>query len=127
MRSALAIGTPKPSKLNPNRVVEVEGKGWWIGPPGCSKDELLDHKSREWFTVMYFHGGGYVIGDPDQDIVYWLRLLEQLAEQKGITNIRVISHRYPLAPEHPYPAAVNAITEAYRDFIKNVPAERLIL
>lgn len=47
--------------------------------------------------VLYFHGGGWVLGDLDtQDTIAW-----GLAEGTGAT---VMSVAYRLAPENPYPA-----------------------
>jgi epsilon-lactone hydrolase len=57
-------------------------------------------------TVLYFHGGVYVIGDAF--------LAADLASQVGRrTQARVISVDYRLAPEHPYPAAVDDALSAY--------------
>jgi epsilon-lactone hydrolase len=51
-------------------------------------------------VVLYFHGGVYVLGDAFQ--------AADLAAQVGRrTHARVISVDYRLAPEHPYPAAVD--------------------
>ncbi len=49
-------------------------------------------------TVMYFHGGGFVLGglDSHDDIC---------AEICARTGFRVVSVDYRLAPEHPHPAA----------------------
>ncbi len=57
--------------------------------------------------LVYFHGGGFVVGslastDP---------LCRLLAAQSGV---RVLSVDYRLAPEHPYPAAVDDALAAYR-------------
>jgi epsilon-lactone hydrolase len=50
--------------------------------------------------VLYFHGGVYVLGDAF--------LAADLASQVGRrTGAKVISVDYRLAPEHPYPAAVD--------------------
>lgn len=50
--------------------------------------------------VLYFHGGGFVLGDLDtQDTISW-----GLAEGTGAT---VVSVAYRLAPENPYPAALD--------------------
>jgi len=58
-------------------------------------------------TVLYFHGGVYVIGDAF--------LAAELASQVGRrTQARVISVDYRLAPEHPYPAAVEDALAAYQ-------------
>jgi len=57
-------------------------------------------------VVLYFHGGVYVIGDAFQ--------AAGLAAQVGRrTRAKVISVDYRLAPEHPYPAAVDDALAAY--------------
>jgi acetyl esterase/lipase len=57
-------------------------------------------------VVLYFHGGVYVIGDAF--------LAAELASQVGRrTQAKVISVDYRLAPEHPYPAAVDDALAAY--------------
>jgi epsilon-lactone hydrolase len=63
-------------------------------------------------TVLYFHGGVYVLGDAAQ--------AAGLAAQIGRrTRARVISVDYRLAPEHPYPAAVDDALAAYRALLDN--------
>jgi epsilon-lactone hydrolase len=57
-------------------------------------------------VVLYFHGGVYVLGDAFQSA--------DLASQIGRrAQARVISLDYRLAPEHPYPAAVDDAYAAY--------------
>ncbi len=57
-------------------------------------------------VVLYFHGGVYVMSDAF--------LVADLASQVGRrTNAKVISVDYRLAPEHPYPAAVDDALAAY--------------
>ena len=58
-------------------------------------------------VILYFHGGVYVLGDAAQ--------AAGLAAQVGRrTRARVISVDYRLAPEHPYPAAVDDALAAYQ-------------
>src|SRR5256886_4407682 len=58
-------------------------------------------------VVLYFHGGVYAIGDAFQ--------AAGLASQVGArTRAKVISVDYRLAPEHPYPAAVDDALAAYQ-------------
>jgi acetyl esterase/lipase len=57
-------------------------------------------------VVLYFHGGVYVMGDAS--------LTADLASQVGRrTQAKVISVDYRLAPENPYPAAIDDALAAY--------------
>ena len=63
-------------------------------------------------VVLYFHGGVYVIGDAF--------LAADLASQVGRrTDAKVISVDYRLAPEHPYPAAVDDALAAYEALLQD--------
>ena len=63
-------------------------------------------------VVLYFHGGVYVMGDA--------ALAADLASQIGRrTRAKVISVDYRLAPEHPYPAAINDALAAYEALLHN--------
>src|SRR4249920_1663672 len=63
-------------------------------------------------VVLYFHGGVYVIGDAFQ--------AADLAAQVGRrAGARVISVDYRLAPEHPYPAAVDDALAAYQALLQD--------
>ena len=62
-------------------------------------------------TVLYFHGGVYVLGDAF--------LAADLASQVGRrTRAKVISVDYRLAPEHPYPAAVDDALASYEALLQ---------
>src|SRR5438876_1780712 len=62
-------------------------------------------------VVLYFHGGVYVLGDAFQAAA--------LAAQVGRrTRARVISVDYRLAPEHPYPAAIDDALAAYQALLR---------
>lgn len=63
-------------------------------------------------VVLYFHSGVYVLGDAFQ--------AANLASQVGRrTRAKVISVDYRLAPEHPYPAAVDDALAAYEALLHN--------
>jgi monoterpene epsilon-lactone hydrolase len=69
-------------------------------------------------VVLYFHGGVYVLGNAVQ--------AAGLAAQIGRrTQAKVISVDYRLAPEHPYPAAVDDALAAYEALLQGgtAPAE----
>src|SRR6201996_6556790 len=62
-------------------------------------------------VVLYFHGGVYVMGDAF--------LAADLASQIGRrTRAKAISVDYRLAPEHPYPAAVDDALAAYQALLQ---------
>ena len=72
-------------------------QGAWIMP----KDE------RRQGVVLYLHGGGYVCGD----LEYAKGFASMLAVRCGV---RVFCAAYRLAPENPYPAALEDALTAYR-------------
>jgi epsilon-lactone hydrolase len=63
-------------------------------------------------VVLYFHGGVYVLGGAAQAA----GLASQVGRQAGAM---VISVDYRLAPEHPYPAAVDDALAAYEALLGN--------
>ncbi|MER6685978.1 alpha/beta hydrolase [Streptomyces olivaceoviridis] len=58
-------------------------------------------------TILYFHGGGWVFGSPETG----LSLTGHLVAKTGFGAFSV---DYRLAPEHPFPAAVEDTLSAYR-------------
>lgn len=72
--------------------------------------------NAEWFTpedrtkgkiVLYLHGGGYIMGN----CATHRQLVSYLARTWGV---RAVLPEYRLAPEHPYPAAIDDALSAYR-------------
>jgi acetyl esterase/lipase len=58
-------------------------------------------------TILYFHGGGFVFGSPATHAAMVAALAKRAAA-------RAVLPRYPLAPEHPFPAALTHAMAAYR-------------
>lgn len=69
----------------------------WSSTPGAAQDRV----------IMYVHGGGYVIGS----VASHRHLVTELGRAAGT---RTLSLDYRLAPEHPFPAAVDDALAAYR-------------
>lgn len=69
--------------------------------------EIADDKRGK--VLINFHGGGFVIGSGS---------LVEAIPIAHITGIPVIAVDYRLAPEHPYPAAVDDALAVYRDALQ---------
>src|SRR6202023_835030 len=69
----------------------------WITPPGAALDR----------AILYLHGGGYVMGSINTHRAMVARIA-RLAQGRAL----LIDYR--LAPEHPFPAAVDDAVAAYR-------------
>jgi len=69
----------------------------WISAPGASADRV----------ILYLHGGGYVVGS----INTHRAMVSRIARA---SNARALAIDYRLAPEHPFPAAVEDTIAAYR-------------
>jgi acetyl esterase/lipase len=78
---------------------------------GVPTAEITIDRIEPRHVVLYFHGGVYVLGDAFQ--------AAGLASQIGRrTRAKVISVDYRLAPEHPYPAAVDDALAAYQALLR---------
>jgi len=81
-----------------SKAVDVNGvDGEWFDPAGGETDRVL----------LYLHGGGYLIGSVESHRA----MIERITKATGA---RVLAVNYRLAPEHPYPAAVDDGVAAYR-------------
>lgn len=71
--------------------------------------------------LIYFHGGGYVFGSPRTHAGLVGRLTQ-------LTGLPACLPNYRLAPEHPYPAAVEDARSAYEAVLElGVAPERIVL
>ncbi|MDU0204873.1 alpha/beta hydrolase [Paenibacillus sp. MAH-36] len=62
--------------------------------------------------ILYFHGGSYIMGSPYTAMSVTANLVNK-------TRIRSVSLDYRLAPEHPFPAALDDALAAYRELLDN--------
>ena len=69
----------------------------WIAAPGAVQDRV----------ILYLHGGGYVIGSINTHRAMIARIARA-------SKARALAIDYRLAPEHPFPAAVDDATAAYK-------------
>jgi acetyl esterase/lipase len=78
--------------------VEAGGvKAEWITPPNAASDRV----------ILYLHGGGYVMGSINTHRA-------MVARVARASQAKALALDYRLAPEHPFPAAAEDATAAYR-------------
>ncbi len=102
MRASAAVAAGVPITVGPVSELTVDGAEGPLAarhyaPPSGSPNRPL---------LVFFHGGGWVVGDletHDQPC----RILAKFSD------VHVLSVEYRLAPEHPYPAAVDDAVAAF--------------
>jgi len=85
-------------------------RGEWQIPREASADHC----------ILYLHGGGYMLGSPSQ----YRAVTSHLAKWAGAS---LFSLDYRLAPEQPFPAAVEDALLAFDYLCKRFAAERIVL
>ena len=71
--------------------------GWWVRPPEAPRDR----------AILLIHGGAYLVGSARA----YRGLASQIASRAGVATFVL---DYPLAPEHPFPAAYDSVVAACR-------------
>lgn len=94
---AMAAMFPVPPDVQREPVVANGVPAEWLVAPGAAADR----------AILYLHGGGYVVGS----ITSHRDLAARISRAAG-TRVMIIDYR--LAPEHPFPAAVDDALVAYR-------------
>ena len=86
-----------PKSINVDKSELVGMAAWWFN----------HHDTQSKQVILYFHGGGYSIGSPKshRDLCAFLA---------HYAEISLVSVAYRLAPENPYPAAVEDAMAAYQ-------------
>ena len=112
------------------RAAYEEFHGQFSPPPGIATTPVnaggvtafeLAAKRGEAATVLYLHGGGYIMGSA----FGYRPLIGALAMASRST---VLAPDYRLAPEHPFPAGLDDATRAYRWMLeRGTPPERVVL
>ncbi len=95
MESASAFPSAGDTKCTPVNAGGVPAE--WIAANGAANDRV----------ILYVHGGGYVMGSIATH-------RETVARLSKAAKSRALALDYRLAPEHPFPAAVDDAVAAYR-------------
>lgn len=83
--------------------------GFWVRPAGA----------RPGTRVLYLHGGGYVLGSAQA----FTNFVGQIARRAGAD---AFIPDYRLAPEHPFPAAIDDAVDVYHGLVAG-GAERIVV
>ncbi len=103
---------PLPKSITVVKSQLANRKAWWFYPLGVNPTNHV---------ILYFHGGGYGIGSPRSH----RDLCAYLAKYSGVP---VLSLDYRLAPEHPFPAALEDAEAAFMALVaKGIPAHNITL
>ena len=71
-------------------------------------------------TILYLHGGAFLLGSPQM----YRGLTADLAQA---TAAEVVAIDYRLAPEHPFPAALDDASRAYDGLLADRPARQVVV
>ena len=86
-------------------------KAWCVAAPDAARGNV----------VLHFHGGGYLIGSAKGSLEYASRLADAVEGACYTVD-------YRLAPEHPYPAAIDDAVMAYRALLaRGIPASSIMV
>lgn len=80
----------------------------WITPKQVTSDRV----------ILYFFGGGHITGSPDEDLVITARIAH-------FSGCKICAPYYRLAPEHPYPAALEDAFAVYTGLLEHHGATSL--
>jgi acetyl esterase/lipase len=102
-RNIRALLYPKP-KLPAGKIERIQ----IVGPNGPITIEIVRPVAGEAIgTLVYFHGGGFMIGDIDSHQAHAIRFA-------NTAHVVVANVDYRLAPEHPFPQGVDDAIAATR-------------
>lgn len=69
-------------------------------------------------VLLHFHGGGYVLNPGEAGT-------QEAILMAGIAGFRVLSVDYRMAPDFPYPVAMDDAVAVYKELLQTVPAEKI--
>ena len=86
----------------------------------CAARRYLPTGSDTQGVILYLHGGGYYTGSPDSHHALMSHLCVAC-------RAVVVGLAYRLAPEHPYPAALNDAMATFRDLAANTAPSQIMI
>jgi epsilon-lactone hydrolase len=110
IRRLIEVLTPSARR---GTIVVPGPQGEWVRGPGVP--------DRRDAAILYLHGSGYVVCSPKTH----RGLVSELSRRSGLPAYSV---DYRLAPEHPFPAAIDDTLDAFRHLLdEGYPAARIVV
>lgn len=125
----LLVSKPRPTTLAERRErLDEIGSAYGVAPDIVFKAARIDGVETEWSAapgsdgtrvLVFFHGGGYCSGS--------IRSHRSMASEAGrAAGVKALAVGYRLAPEHPYPAALQDAMAVYDALLADgVPARHV--
>ena len=102
------------ARVQNKAVADLVIDGWWTKrsakPP---RKRYTVEQYRHYFVdkkvILYYHGGGFVVGAAGMSMPHLNKVVHAIdkASPQAKGKVIALSVEYPLAPEHPFPAAIN--------------------
>ncbi len=93
----LAVGVKLPADVEFETINCNNVSAMWCKTPESENDKV----------ILFLHGGAYIAGSADISKYHSVYI-------SRVSNAQLLSVNYRLAPEHPYPAALDDAVKAYR-------------
>jgi epsilon-lactone hydrolase len=93
------------------------------------KQQIIEEMNSEWLipagaqdqkVILYIHGGGYVSGSCSDHRGF-------VSKFASVTKLTTLHYEYRLAPEHPFPAALDDSIKMYQWLLTNYKPEHILL
>ncbi|RPA84802.1 alpha/beta-hydrolase [Ascobolus immersus RN42] len=125
-------------QLGEDGIEQVGGREWWQWRDKSEKGEEVDYLKAEWVEtkrhkeekklnpeqaetiVLYIHGGAFYFGSAET-----MRFQVQTWAKK--INARILTPSYRLAPQYPFPCALQDALAAYLYILSAHPASRVLV
>ena len=101
--------------LYPSKIEETSIGGVPVRIVTASAGVLDDRKDR---VIVNLHGGGFTTDSGS---------LTESVPIAGLTRTKVVAVLYRLAPEHPFPAAVDDAVAVYRELLKQYKPDHIVV
>lgn len=75
-------------------------------------------RAHRGYVLMNVHGGGFMVDSGS---------LVETIPMASLTQTKVVAVLYPLAPEHPFPAALDAAVAVYKELLKRYPPKHIVI